>query len=64
MEDLLDVSGDYSQTELNVKRYLKSLSDENLRSLYQNIELTPLPLLLAKEYKKRFGKRLSGTGKK
>lgn len=53
MERLVDPDGDYLKTEKNVTEYLHSIPDENLRILYENIEWTPFPLLLAKEYQRR-----------
>ena len=54
MKNLVDPKGDYLKTEENIKKYLKSLGDSHLKNLYQNIELTTFPILLAQEYKSRF----------
>ena len=51
---LIDSNGDYSKTENNIKEYLSSLNDKELKKLYENIELTPFPILLVHEYRKRF----------
>lgn len=57
MQSLLDPHGNYIRSEKNVKKYLKSISDEEIKSFYDNIELTPFPILLAKEYHARFTKK-------
>ena len=53
MQNLLDPKGSYIKSEKNVKKFLKSLPDESIRNFYENIELTPFPILLAKEYHQR-----------
>jgi hypothetical protein len=54
MEKLFDPKTSYLTCEKNVRKYLDSLSDEQLRTFFENIEYTPFPILLIKEYKKRF----------
>jgi hypothetical protein len=54
MEKLFDPKVSYLACEKNVRKYLDSLSDEQLRTFFENIEYTPFPILLIKEYKKRF----------
>jgi hypothetical protein len=54
MEKLFDPKASYLTCEKNVRKYLDSLSDEQLRTFFENIEYTPFPILLIKEYKKRF----------
>lgn len=56
VKSLLDPHGNYIKSEKNVKKYLKSISDEDIKALYDNIELTPFPILLAKEHYERFSK--------
>lgn len=56
MKDLLDPNHDYLKTEKNVKRYLQSLSDAEIKSYYEMIEFTTFPALLVQEYSKRFKK--------
>jgi hypothetical protein len=57
MRNLVDSHGDYLKTENNIKEYLCSVSDKELKKLYENIELTPFPILLAQEYRKRFKRK-------
>lgn len=57
MQSLLDPRGNYIKSENNVKKYLKSMTDVDIKGLYENIELTPFPILLAKEYHSRFSKK-------
>lgn len=54
MEKLFDPKTSYLTCEKNVRKYLNSLSDEQLRTFFENIEYTPFPILLIKEYKRRF----------
>jgi hypothetical protein len=54
MRKLIDSHGDFLKTENNIKEYLSSLNDKELKKLYENIELTPLPIFLVHEYRKRF----------
>lgn len=54
MEKLFDPKTSYLACEKSVKKYLNSLTDEQLRTFYENLEYTPFPILLIKEYKKRF----------
>jgi hypothetical protein len=42
------------KTENNIKDYLSSLNDKELTKLYENLELTLFPILLVREYRKRF----------
>lgn len=53
MESLLGPKGDYMRTEQNVKNFLRSLPDHELKNYYENIELTTFPILLAREYHRR-----------
>ena len=57
MQSLLDPQGSYLKSEKNVKKFLKALSDESIKNFYENIELTPFPILLAKEYHQRLSKK-------
>lgn len=43
------------QTERNLKQMLSKLPDSKLRMLAEGIEMSPFPVLINKEYKKRFG---------
>ena len=61
MQSLLDPHGNYIKSEKNVKKFLKSISDEEIKSFYDNIELTPFPILLAKEYHSRFPKKKANS---
>lgn len=56
MKKLLDPNHDYHKTEENVKKYLHSLSDSQLKLYFEAIEFTPFPLMLIREYAKRFAK--------
>ena len=58
MKSLIDPKGDYLKTEKNIKKYLNSLNDRQLKNLYDNIELTHFPILLAHEYKRRLKVKL------
>ena len=62
MENLFD--GNYLKCEKNVKKFLKSLSSEEIKTFYDNIEYTPFPILLAREYRRRFPKKIEKTLKK
>ena len=64
MQSLLDPQGNYAKSEKNVKKYLSSISDLEIKGFYENIELTPFPILLAKEYHKRFSKKKHDDPKK
>lgn len=55
----LDFENNYLTNEKNVKIFLKSLSDEKIKNFYEAIEYTPFPVLLTKEYKRRFSKNKS-----
>jgi hypothetical protein len=44
-----------SQTERNLRQMLSKLPDNKLRMLAEGIEISPFPILINKEYKKRFG---------
>ena len=57
MQSLLDPRGSYLKSEKNVKKFLEALSDESIKTFYENIELTPFPILLAKEYHQRLSKK-------
>ncbi|WKT58173.1 hypothetical protein QVH35_01285 [Candidatus Nitrosotenuis chungbukensis] len=43
------------QTERNLKHMLSKLPDNSFRMLAEGIEISPFPILINKEYKKRFG---------
>ena len=57
MKNLVDPKGNHLKTEENIKKYLKSLNDRQLKNLYENIELTHFPILLAHEYRQRFRRK-------
>lgn len=57
MQSLLDPGRSYIKSEKNVIQYLKKIPDEEIKVFYENVELTPFPILLAKEYHKRFSKK-------
>jgi hypothetical protein len=57
MKRMLDHNHNYLKTEENVRRYLHSLSDSQIQSYYDAIEFTSFPILLVKEYSKRFNKK-------
>ena len=52
----LEIGRDFLGNEKNVKEFLRSLSDAKIKNFYEAMEYTPFPILLAKEYKKRFTK--------
>lgn len=54
----LQMGSDFLGNERNVKKFLKSLPDAQIKNYYEAIEYTPFPILLAKEYKKRFVKNI------
>lgn len=54
MEKLYDPNTSYLSCEKTVQKYLKSLSNLQIQTFYENLEFTPFPILLMKEYKKRF----------
>ncbi|MCA9827422.1 MAG: hypothetical protein KC444_03395 [Nitrosopumilus sp.] len=56
MEKLFDPDKPYVTCEKNIKAYLRSLSDCQLKIFFDNLEYTPFHILLTKEYKKRFRK--------
>ncbi|CDI06133.1 hypothetical protein NITUZ_40299 [Candidatus Nitrosotenuis uzonensis] len=43
------------QTERSLKEILSNLPDDKLKMLAEGIEMSPFPVLINKEYKKRFG---------
>lgn len=43
------------QTERSLKEMLSNLPDDKLKMLAEGIEMSPFPILINKEYKKRFG---------
>lgn len=43
------------QTERSLKEMLSNLPDNKLKMLAESIEMSPFPVLINKEYKKRFG---------
>ncbi|MCV0373412.1 MAG: hypothetical protein K5793_07665 [Nitrosarchaeum sp.] len=57
MESLYDPRGSYLSSEKNVKKYLKKISDSQVKTFYENLEYTPFPILLIKEYKRRFKRK-------
>ena len=64
MQSLLDPSGSYLRTEKKVKKFLRSIDNDKIKIFYENIELTPFPILIAREYLKRFSKKPTSTVKK
>jgi hypothetical protein len=54
MEKLFDPNMSYLSCEKSVKEYLEKISDSQVKTFYENLEYTPFPILLIKEYKKRF----------
>ncbi|MEX0862434.1 hypothetical protein [Nitrosopumilus sp.] len=54
MENFFDPKKSYVSCEETIKNYLCSISDSQLKTLFENLEYTPFPKLLIKEYKKRF----------
>lgn len=59
MKNLLDPNNDYLKTEKNVRKYLKSLPNSQIKLFYEAIEYTSFPVLLAHEYTSRFKKKKS-----
>jgi hypothetical protein len=43
------------KSEKGLKRFLKGLSNEQIKKLVDGIDVSPFPVLLASEYEKRFG---------
>ena len=56
MEQLVGPTDNYKSAQKKVQRYLKSLSDKELKIIYENLEFTPFAKLLKVEYEKRFRK--------
>ncbi len=56
MKNFYDPKKSYLSCEKNIKKYLESLSDSQLKDFFDTLEYTPFPILLMKEYKKRFRK--------
>ena len=54
VERLYDPDGSYLSCEKNVKQYLRKISDSQIKTFYENLEYTPFPILLIREYKRRF----------
>ena len=54
MDKLFDPKKSYMSCEKDIRKYLETLSDSQLTTFYENLEYTPFPILLIKEYKKRF----------
>ncbi|KFM19552.1 hypothetical protein AAA799P11_00541 [Marine Group I thaumarchaeote SCGC AAA799-P11] len=54
MENFFEPEKSYLSCEKNIKKYLESISDSQLKNFFDNLEYTPFPILLMKEYKKRF----------
>lgn len=44
-----------TRSERELKRFLRELSDKQLKKLVTGIDVSPFPVLLASEYKRRFG---------
>ncbi len=44
--------------EKKVKKYLRTLPDEEIKNLYEDIEFTSFLVFLRKEYQKRFSSNL------
>lgn len=44
------------KTEEKIKRFLSSLSDDQIKKLFNGVEVSPFPILLTIEYENRFGK--------
>ena len=45
------------KTEKKIKRFLESLSDEQVRKLFEDLDVSPFPFLIMMEHEKRFGKK-------
>lgn len=45
------------KTEKKIKRFLSSLPDDQIKKLFNGVEVSPFPILLTIEYEKRFGKK-------
>ncbi|MFQ5572776.1 MAG: hypothetical protein ACE5EJ_00845 [Nitrosopumilaceae archaeon] len=57
VEKLVGIKNNYKTMEKKVKKYLRTLPDEEIKNLYEGIEFTPFPVFLRKEYQKRFSIR-------
>lgn len=44
-------------SEKEIQNRLRSLSNQKVRELYENLDINHYPILLMKEYKRRFGKK-------
>lgn len=62
MKRLLDPDNNYLKTDANVRKYLQSLTDSQIKSFYEAIEFTSFPKLLAHEYSIRFKKKKPEKG--
>ena len=47
----------YIKTEQKIKQFLAGLPDNQIKKLFDGVEISPFPLLLTLEYEKRFGKK-------
>ena len=47
----------YIKTEQKIKQFLTGLPDNQIKKLFDGVEISPFPLLLTMEYEKRFGKK-------
>jgi hypothetical protein len=47
----------YIKTEQKIKRFLADLPNNQIKKLFDGVEISPFPLLLTLEYEKRFGKK-------
>lgn len=45
------------RTEKKIKRFLTSLSDDQIKKLFEDFDVSPFPLLIMLEHEKRFGKK-------
>jgi len=47
----------YIKTEQKIRKFLASLPDNQIKKLFDGVEISPFPFLLTMEYEKRFGKK-------
>ncbi|HET8719688.1 MAG TPA: hypothetical protein VFM64_01690 [Candidatus Nitrosotenuis sp.] len=45
------------RTEKKIKRFLTSLSDDQIKKLFEDFDVSPFPLLIMLEHERRFGKK-------
>jgi len=50
-------------TEREFKERLQSLSNQKIKALYENLDITHYPILLMIEYKRRFGRKIKARKK-